>query len=181
MSVSCPCLVLSGFSGKSCPMSVYCPDSVLIFCQMSVCREFSCLDSARSPDSVRILEKKSCPMSVWLAGQGLELSGLPLSLSADFCLQGSLITSQNFFLIIFSGKILPKSKKPKYMNSSELVVFKNGYLFFIKQFLDEGIWLVCMLLRRNIQPEIGHYRYFLTFMLLLIKSYLRRFWKISHW
>ena len=38
---------LSGFSGKSCPVSVCCPDCVWIFCLDSVCL-----------DSVRILEKK---------------------------------------------------------------------------------------------------------------------------
>ena len=30
LSVSCPCLFLSGFSGNSCPVSVCCPDSVRI-------------------------------------------------------------------------------------------------------------------------------------------------------
>ena len=31
LSVSCPCLVSSGFPGKSCPLSVYCLDSAWIF------------------------------------------------------------------------------------------------------------------------------------------------------
>ena len=50
----CPCPVLvsffSGFSGKSCPVSVCCPD-------------FVCLDSISCPDSVRTLEKR-CPLFV---------------------------------------------------------------------------------------------------------------------
>ena len=53
----CPCpvrvSVLSGFSGKTCPVSVCCPDSVQIFCPVSVCPDSVCLDSVRCPDSVR--------------------------------------------------------------------------------------------------------------------------------
>ena len=59
----CPCpvrvLFLSGFSGKSCPVSVCCPDSVRIFCPVSVCPDSVCLESVRCPDSVRILRKKA--------------------------------------------------------------------------------------------------------------------------
>ena len=43
---------LSGFSGKSCPVSVRCLDSVRILCSVSVCPDFSCLDSVRCPDFV---------------------------------------------------------------------------------------------------------------------------------
>ena len=50
---------LSGFSGKSCPVSVCCPDSVRIFCPVSVCPDSVCLESVRCPDSVRILRKKA--------------------------------------------------------------------------------------------------------------------------
>ena len=60
----CPCPVrvsfLSGFSGKFWPVSVRCPDSVRIFCQVSVCPESVCLDSVRCPD----FEKKGCAVSV---------------------------------------------------------------------------------------------------------------------
>ena len=66
----CPCpvrvLFLSGFSGKSCPVSVWCPDSVQIFCPMSVCPDFFCLDSVRCPD----LKKTVRCLSVRSAGQG---------------------------------------------------------------------------------------------------------------
>ena len=63
----CPCPVLlsflSGFSGKSCPVSVYCPDSV------------------------RIIEKKAARcLSVRPNKDEIELPGLSLSLSADICL-----------------------------------------------------------------------------------------------
>ena len=83
---ACPVIVsfLSGFLGKSCPVSVCCPDSGCLgsvscpdsvriiqkkCCPVSVCPDFSCLDSVRCPDFVRIVEK-SCPLSVRPAGQG---------------------------------------------------------------------------------------------------------------
>ena len=76
----CPCPVrvsfLSGFSGKSCPVSVRCPDSVRIFCQVSVCPDSVCLDYVSCPDSVQIFRQnavlclsvriflsRSCPLS----------------------------------------------------------------------------------------------------------------------
>ena len=76
----CPCPVLvsflSGFSGKSCPVSVCCPDSVRIRCPVSVCPDSVCLDFVSFPDSVRIFGKnavrclsvrislsQSCPLS----------------------------------------------------------------------------------------------------------------------
>ena len=51
LSVSCPHLVFVRISGKSCQVSVHCPNSV------------------RCLDSVQILEK-SCPLSGCPAGQG---------------------------------------------------------------------------------------------------------------
>ena len=69
----CPCPVLVSFlSGKSCPMSV------------------CCLDSVRCSNSVRIIEK-SYPLSVCPDKDETELSGLSLSLSVDV-----------YFLIIMS-------------------------------------------------------------------------------
>ena len=59
----CPCPVLvsflSGFSGKSCPVSVRCPDSVRIFCPVSVCPDSVCLDFVSCLDSVRIFRKNA--------------------------------------------------------------------------------------------------------------------------
>ena len=43
----CQCLVFVRISGKSCPVSVCCPDSVRIFYPVSVCPDFVCLDSVR--------------------------------------------------------------------------------------------------------------------------------------
>ena len=63
----CLCLVFSGFTGKSCP------DSVRIFCPMSVCPDSVCLDSVR-PDKDKT-----------------GLSGLSPSLSANVCSEYPLI------------------------------------------------------------------------------------------
>ena len=98
----CPCPVrvsfLSGFSGKFCPVSVRCPDSVRIFCQVSVCPESVCLDSVRCPDSVRIFRKKAvrCPSvrvfsvsilsGVWILSGFLEKMLSGVCLSGFFCL-----------------------------------------------------------------------------------------------
>ena len=81
----CPCPVLVSFlsdlSGKSCPVSVWCLDSVWIFCSDSIC-----LDSARFPDSVRNCMKNAnqC-LSVRPDKDDTEPSGVALSLSADVC------------------------------------------------------------------------------------------------
>ena len=83
----CPCPVfvsfLSGFPGKSCPVSVCCLDFVRILCPVSVCPDFFSLDSVRWPDSVRILEKALRCLSVRSEKDETELYGLSLTLSAD--------------------------------------------------------------------------------------------------
>ena len=60
----CPCPVLvsflSGFFGKSCPVSICCPDFL-----PGICLSRFCQLSAFCPDY-----KKSCPLSVRPAGQG---------------------------------------------------------------------------------------------------------------
>ena len=69
----CPCPVLvsfvSGLAEKSCPVPVYCPDCVRIFCPISVCPEFVCLNSVSCLDSVRIFEK-ICTLPACLVSQG---------------------------------------------------------------------------------------------------------------
>ena len=94
----CPILVSfrTGFSGKSCPVSVHCPNSVClgsVSCPNlekkkmlhGVCLDFFCLDF------VGILSrflKNGCELSVCSAET--EVSGLLVSLSTDACLESEL-------------------------------------------------------------------------------------------
>ena len=55
---------LSGFSGKSCQVSVCCPNFVRIYCPVSVCPDSICLDSVRCPDYVQIFWKMMSIVSV---------------------------------------------------------------------------------------------------------------------
>ena len=50
---------LSGFSRKSCPVSVFCLDSVQIFCPVSISPDSVCLGSVSCLDFVRIFRKKA--------------------------------------------------------------------------------------------------------------------------
>ena len=79
---TCPVLVsfLSWFFGKSCLVSVYCPDSVRIFCPDSVC-----LDFVRSPDSVQNFVKRL---------SDVYLSGFFLSRFCPDCLSSRTETRQ---------------------------------------------------------------------------------------
>ena len=55
---------LSGFSGKSCQVSVCCPNSVRIYCPVSVCPDLS----VSSPSAVRIMSRfseKWCPLCLF--------------------------------------------------------------------------------------------------------------------
>ena len=98
----CPCPVrvsfLSGFSGKSCPVSVRCPDSVRIFCQVSVCPDSACLDSVRCPDSVRIFRKKAVRclsvrvLSVLILSAVWILSGFLEKMLSGVCLSGFFLS-----------------------------------------------------------------------------------------
>ena len=109
----CPCLVFFGFSGKSCPVSVCCPDSVRIFYPVSVCPDSVWLDSVRSflknpvrcisvrifpvsiLSAVRIIEKKLSV--VWLSGQTRMRQSCPEFhfLSADVWSNGTIATVRN--------------------------------------------------------------------------------------
>ena len=80
--VTCPRLILSRFSGKSCLGSVCCPDSVCpdfssIFVQ--ICLSQFCSQSGLCLD----FEKNVCGLSVRPEKDETELFGLSLSLSAD--------------------------------------------------------------------------------------------------
>ena len=98
----CPCPVrvsfLSGFSGKSCPVSVRCPDSVRIFCQVSVCPDSVCLDSVRCPDSVRIFGKQAVRclsvrvLSVSILSAVWILSGFLEKMLSGVCLSGFFLS-----------------------------------------------------------------------------------------
>ena len=65
-------------------LSGFCPELCKKCCPSSVCPDFSCLDSVRCSDSVRILEKKTvCCLSVRPEKNETELSGPLLSMPAD--------------------------------------------------------------------------------------------------